>query len=81
MSTTVRRNATRQIAEIRANFTTAVVKSLDNGFQAQPVTDLDWMWNQYQTSHNATLYRKDTNGTQHYVISIHGNLWYELRKS
>lgn len=79
-TTTVRRNATKLRAQIRANYTEAYVRSLDNGFVAQPVTDLEWMWNRYEQSRNAILYLKDVGGAQHYIISVHGNLWFELYK-
>lgn len=79
-STTVRRNASKLRAQIRADYTEAYAHALSTDFAAQPVKDLDAMWDQCERSRNAVLYRTDSKGQQHYVISIHSNLWYELYK-
>ena len=71
---TIPRNATRQIAAIKARKPRCVVRSLRNDFAAHPC-DAEWAWKDLASYHQARLTERSAS-TWH--ISVHGNLWYEL---
>lgn len=74
--TNIRRNATRQIAALKASHTVAVAKTLDNGFQGQ-TAEAAFCWDKFEKTRTARASQKP-DGTV--VLSIHGNCWFELRE-
>jgi hypothetical protein len=75
---TIPRNHTRRIAEIRETIVAATVHSLDNGFAAEPVdVDAAFRYLEDDRFKSARLREGGTGGTS-YSISVHGNLWYNL---
>ncbi|MFI1182534.1 hypothetical protein ACH4UT_23680 [Streptomyces sp. NPDC020799] len=70
---TIPRNATRQIAKIKAEFTDCRKRSLDNDFTSTPA-DASAAWAALAAYPSARL----TEWRDHYRIRVHSNLWYEL---
>ena len=72
---TIRRNAIRKIAAIRDAVTRGEIYSETHDFIAQPIVNMDFVWDQY-TGHDFQRLIDKENGT--YVIEVHSNLWYVL---
>lgn len=71
--TTIRRNATRKIAALKASHKRCRVFSLSNDFTG-PEVDPASAWTNYDTYDFAKLYVY----AEKIVVHIHDNLWYEL---
>ncbi|MGI5526768.1 hypothetical protein ACQEVX_04865 [Streptomyces syringium] len=72
---TIARNATRRIAAIKAEFTDCSMRSLDSNFERTPV-DASCAWEALAQHSGARLHE----WRDHYRISVHSNLWYELHR-
>jgi hypothetical protein len=77
MTRTISRSATRQIAELQGRLTECRAYTLENGFHGQPI-DPTRAWEALGWYRNARLTDK---GDGTYTVSVHSNLWYELRAS
>lgn len=73
---TIRRNATRQFAALKASHTVAVVKAKFSNYEAVTCQPVD-AWNHFEGERRAQAWLK-TDGTL--VLSIHSSRWYELRE-
>lgn len=73
----VRRNATRQLAALKASHTKVRVYTLDNHFSGEELASADYAWASYERFDFAKLYRYEDG---HLVVHVHDNLWYELRE-
>lgn len=71
---TIGRNSTRKIADIRSRVVSCQVRSLRTDFAAKDC-DVDFAFGDLAKFPFARLQEKDPG---HYVITVHGNLWYEL---
>ncbi|WP_367132985.1 MULTISPECIES: hypothetical protein [Streptomyces] len=72
---TIARNATRQIAKIKAEYSDCRKRSLDHDFASTPA-DASAAWAALATYSSARLHE----WRDHYRISVHSNLWYELHR-
>lgn len=71
---TIGRNSTRKIADIRSRIVSCQVKSIRNDFTAKDC-DADYAFGDLEKFQFARLQEK---APGRYVITVHGNLWYEL---
>lgn len=77
MSRVLRRNATRQIAALRATHTAITSHHVDNDYVAGPCKDPDYPWRKWQELHNAQASVGDDGVV---TITLHGNHWFKLRR-
>ena len=75
MYRTIPRNHKTKVAAIKAKVQSCRVYSLENNFEGRPVTNLEWVWEQYLNHDHGQLKDRGDDG---YTIAVHGNLWYEL---